>query len=601
MIGDYAYTSQIWPCLLTVVLLVALAIFSWHRRAVPGARVFAVSCLIAVPWVAGAMMEVAAVDAAGKLFWFKVQAAWQIPVITALTCFIVEYAWPGRWLTRRNLILLSIPPLLRMGLVWTDSIHHLSWRGFTFADGLVVPAQGPANMVYLAYGYGLAILGVFILAWLFVRSPRHRWPVAIMLAGATAGRVISTLETAHVLPTGLPFNVPAIAVEYAAYAIALFGFRIFDPIPAARRAVIAQMRTGVLVLDPEGRVAGLNPAAERIFGLPAKQAMGRPVRELLPAYPGGPLADPAGAEIEISLPVRGWIPAPNGLEARPFAGVTTAEARHPRESGAQDDGGVGQAVRQYALQISPLSDWRGLEAGRLLLLRDVTEQKRAQAQILEQQWAQATLQERELLAQELHDGLAQNLGFLNLQGQAATLYLRSGQGEAAQQSLDRLTKVALEMQGDTRELIGELLTVSLPSEGLCSVVRQAVTRFEKQTGLPVCLEMPEDLEAVCGSSALPPAAGVQLLRILQESLANVRKHAGCPTHIGVRLSTEAGQLQMTIADNGTGFDPAVARAGGKHFGLQVMAQRAERVGGHLAVHSAPGQGTCVEVCVPLGG
>ena len=188
----------------------------------------------------------------------------------------------------------------------------------------------------------------------------------------------------------------------------------------------------------------------------------------------------------------------------------------------------------------------------------------------------------------------------HLQAQAATLYLRSGQGEAAQDSLDRLAKVALEMQGDTRELIGELLTVSLPSEGLCSVVGQAVTRFEKLTGLPVSLEMAEDLEAVCGSGALPPAAGVQLLRILQEALANVRKHAGCPTHIGVRLSAEAGQLQMTIADNGAGFDPAVAGAGGKHFGLQVMAQRAERVGGHVAVHSAPGQGTRVEVSVPLG-
>ena len=55
MTGSYAYTPQIWPSVLTVVLLVALAIFSWRRRAVPGARVFAVSCLIAVPWVAGAV------------------------------------------------------------------------------------------------------------------------------------------------------------------------------------------------------------------------------------------------------------------------------------------------------------------------------------------------------------------------------------------------------------------------------------------------------------------------------------------------------------------------------------------------------------------
>jgi len=262
MTSNYAYTPEIWPSVFTVLLMIALAIFSWRRRTVPGARVFAITCLIAVPWVAGAVMEVAAVDAAGKLFWFKFQAAWQLPVITALTCFVLEYTWPGRWLTRRNLVLLSVPSLLCLGMILTDSIHHLSWRGFTFADGQVVPLRARGNLLFLAYGYGLAIVGLVVFTWLFVRSPRHRWPVAIMLAGATAGRVLYTLEAAHVLPSGLPFNVPPIAVEYAMYAIALFGFRIFDPIRAARRAVIAQMREGVLVLDPEGRVAGLNPAAD---------------------------------------------------------------------------------------------------------------------------------------------------------------------------------------------------------------------------------------------------------------------------------------------------------------------------------------------------
>lgn len=377
-----------------------------------------------------------------------------------------------------------------------------------------------------------------------------------MFAGALTGRMLYLLEAARVLPTGLPFSVPPVALEYALYAVALFGFRIFDPIPAARRAVIAQMREGVLVLDADGRVAGLNPAAERILCLPEKRATGQPVSELLPTYPGGPVAGPAGVEIELTLPA------------------------------------AAQAARQYVLEISPLTDWRGLEVGRLLVLRDVTEQKRAQAQVLQRQWADATLQERELLAQELHDGLAQNLAFLNLQAQAATLYLRSGQVDAAHGSLDRLARVAGDMQGDVRELIGDLLTVSWPSEGLAGVVRQAAARFERQTGLPVRLAVSDDLEA------LAPAAAVQLLRILQEALANVRKHAGCPTQIDVRLSADDGQFHMTVADNGTGFDPALA-GGGQHFGLQVMAQRARRIGGELAVRSTPGEGTRVEVRGPL--
>jgi len=142
-------------------------------------------------------------------------------------------------------------------------------------------------------------------------------------------------------------------------------------------------------------------------------------------------------------------------------------------------------------------------------------------------------------------------------------------------------------------------TISLPSEGLCSMLRPAVARFEEQNGLHVSLEFDGDVDAVCDPSALSPAAGVHLLRITQEALANVRKNAGSPSQIAVRLRAEAGQLELTIADNGAGFDPALPGAGGKHFGLQVMGQRAERIGGQMAVHSTPDQGTRVEVCVPL--
>ena len=75
MTGSYAYTPQIWPSLLTVLLLTALASFSWRRRAVPGARPFAAACLFALIWVAGAAAESMALEPATKVAWFKFQAA----------------------------------------------------------------------------------------------------------------------------------------------------------------------------------------------------------------------------------------------------------------------------------------------------------------------------------------------------------------------------------------------------------------------------------------------------------------------------------------------------------------------------------------------
>src|SRR5512136_2049796 len=156
MSWPYAYTPAIWPSVFTVLLLVALSVYAWPRRSVPGALVFAVACLIAAPWAAGSVMELAAVDVESKIFWFQFQAVWQLPAATASTCFVLEYAWPGRWLTRRNLALLSIPQLLLLGLILTNDLHHLVWRGFAY-EGKVTSLRGLGNWLLLAYGYGLGI------------------------------------------------------------------------------------------------------------------------------------------------------------------------------------------------------------------------------------------------------------------------------------------------------------------------------------------------------------------------------------------------------------------------------------------------------------
>jgi hypothetical protein len=169
MSWPYAYTPAIWPSVFTVLLLVALSVYAWQRRSVPGALVFAVNCLIAAPWAAGSVMELAAVDVECKIFWFQFQGVWMGPAATAAACFALEYAWPGRWLTRRNLALLSIPPLLILAMILTNDLHHLIWRGFAY-DGTVIPLRGLGNLISVAYGYGLGIVNLVVFAWLFLRS-----------------------------------------------------------------------------------------------------------------------------------------------------------------------------------------------------------------------------------------------------------------------------------------------------------------------------------------------------------------------------------------------------------------------------------------------
>ena len=380
MDGIYAYTPHIWPPFFTAILLVVLSVYAWRRRRIPGALPFAIGSLFAALWVAGSLLEYAAIDVSVKIAWLKFQAVWQLPVVTAITCFVLEYTWPGRWLTRRNLALLSIPPLLALALVLTNDLHHLAWRGFLLAE-TVIPRRGPGIWILIVYGNALGLLELVVFAWLFLRSAQHRRPLAVMLSGVVGTHALYLLDITGAVPSRLPLDVLAMAYLFLIYAIVLFGFHILDPIPLARQTVIAQMRGGVLVLDPRGRIVSVNPAAEEVLGMPARQTLGRPVQELLPA----------------------WAPALTDLQAMPMGSIEIQQ-------------GVKPSVRSYSLESSPLRDWRGLEVGRLLLLHDITAQKYAQAQMVEQQQALAMLHERDRLARELHDSLGQVFAFVNAPG-----------------------------------------------------------------------------------------------------------------------------------------------------------------------------------------
>ena len=219
-------------------------------------------------------MEFAAVDIETRITWSKIEYTWLLPSITAITCFILEYTWPGRWLTRRNLALLSIAPLLSTLFSFTNDFHHLSFIGFRSYEPMT-PQYGPIGWAFVIYAYMLTILNIVVLIWLFRHSPQHRWSVVIIVIGQIAVRVLFLLDSAR--GNSWFSTIPELIFAYLAYAIALFGFHIFDPVPLAHKTVIAQMREGMLVSDTRGRVVSINPAAKTMLGLPAKNALGQPI------------------------------------------------------------------------------------------------------------------------------------------------------------------------------------------------------------------------------------------------------------------------------------------------------------------------------------
>jgi nitrate/nitrite-specific signal transduction histidine kinase len=207
----------------------------------------------------------------------------------------------------------------------------------------------------------------------------------------------------------------------------------------------------------------------------------------------------------------------------------------------------------------------------------------------------ALIDERVLLARELHDGLAQVLGYLNTQTLALGTLLDTGRISAARDELEAMREVTLREYADVRESILGLHVPGRDHVGLRSALERYVSAFSSMAGIGADL----DGDAYADGRPLPPAAEIQLVRIVQEALSNVRKHAKATTAT-VRLTSAADTLRLEIEDDGRGFDPArVDGNGWPRFGMQTMRERAKAMGASFAITTTPGRGTTVSVELPL--
>ena len=206
----------------------------------------------------------------------------------------------------------------------------------------------------------------------------------------------------------------------------------------------------------------------------------------------------------------------------------------------------------------------------------------------------AVAQERLRIAHEMHDGIAQVLGYVNTKVQAAIEYLRQEKKEEGLVQLRELAAAAREAYGDVREAIVDLRTLPGPARAFDDVLREYIDRWKEQSGVDARLVIEGDL-------VVPNGIELQLVRIIQESLTNVRKHAKA-TMAMIEVRRHDGKLLITVSDDGAGFAQAgLSRRVFPRFGLSTMRERAESIGGTFSIESTPGGGTVVSVEVPMPG
>lgn len=219
------------------------------------------------------------------------------------------------------------------------------------------------------------------------------------------------------------------------------------------------------------------------------------------------------------------------------------------------------------------------------------------ARLQEQVQSVAMLEERERIAREMHDSVGQVLGYVNTKAQAVKVLLESGKVAEAQRQLAQLEQAAREVYGDLREAIVNLRTATSPEQGLIPALREYVGRFAELSGVHIELVT----EGEPSGYVFGPTTELHLIRIVQEALTNVRRHAAA-RHAWVRFALREGELLVTVADDGVGFDPArVPREGWPGLGLETMRERAEAIGARFSIRRRDGSGTEVEVSLPAGG
>jgi signal transduction histidine kinase len=201
---------------------------------------------------------------------------------------------------------------------------------------------------------------------------------------------------------------------------------------------------------------------------------------------------------------------------------------------------------------------------------------------------QGVVAERERIAREVHDTLAQGYTSIVVLAQTAAAQL-PGDPTAAAERVALIEEVARENLAEARAMVAAFAPLALASSTLLEALDRLVERFGRETGLATRLDT---AELPVGGS-LSRAEEIVLLRGAQEALANVRRHA-CASAVVLRVGRVGDVVAVHVEDDGVGFDPAAATG----VGLAGLRDRAEEVGGALDVASAPGRGTRVTVRVP---
>ena len=587
---NWPYPPYLVPIVLSTTLAAFLTLYSWRRRATPGALALSGLTLGTTLWLIGYTFELTGPDLENKLFWARFQYFGIAMVPAMWLVFALQFAKKGHWLTRPRALLLAVIPVLTLILVWTNDRHLLIWRGFKLPPPGNFPAlvlqYGPGFWVYWGYSQVVLLTGTWIILGVLRTSLHlHRWQGYCLLVGVITpwiGNAIYILKLSPIKNLDLtPFGM---LVSCSAFTFSLVHFHLLDLLPVAQKAVIENIGDGVIVLDPRDRVVDLNPTATRLLGRNLNSAVGH-------------------------------VMSP---DLAPWSKILSRSDRS-REARTEIVVKVGSDRRILDVRVTPLHDRRQNLSGRIVVLRDITEIKRAE-EILATARDQAIAASRlksELLARvshELRTPLSIILGYTEM--------LQTGSFGPVTEEQKQVSEEVLNATRELTALVDQLLDQAQLESGRMKLRLTMVNVGELVDDVLCRVRLIAQAKRLTLSASVAtefPSWLVGDRTRLEQILLNLVSNAIKFTSTGgVRVRVfcpEPRYWCLQVSDTGVGipveaqgsiYEPFhqvdgsnTRRHGGIGLGLSIVRQFTALMDAQISLESTPGQGSTFTLTFPL--
>ena len=586
------------PFGIAVAISAGLAVLAWRRRVMPVARAFAVMMIGEAAWALFEAMELVIVNLPLKQLCFVLRASGAVTTILGLLATVLLYTGNDRWMEPRRFGAIGAPSLALLVLAWTNPWHHLYWIQIENvrigAFWIAMPEYGPGFTAHFVYSYALvAIVTALLVRAVYRSSGIFRAQASIMLFGVLLPWVVNIIDMTRLFGfIHVDTAAMAFAVTGLAFVPGLFRYRLLDLTPVAWAAVVEGMDDPVLVIDREGRIVELNPAAERVAGRKAREILGT---EAVQAFAGWP-----------SLADR----------------LSRIDERD--EAAFELDGPDSKPPSMFDVRISRLGG--SCAAGWVVVLRDVSSQRQAEegrVRMLREQAARAEAEAANRAKDQFLATLSHELR-TPLTPILATVTAMLDQPETPEPIREVMEMIRRNVNLEVR-LIDDLLDLTRIRGGKLHLQREAVDAHELiHRVLDICRHDPRaaglrlDLDLAARRHDVD-ADPIRLQQVLWNLIRNAIKFTPEGGTITVRSRDRGGErdgdgdrpvsaspaLIIAVSDTGVGIAPDVLprifglfeqgsdssarRSGGLGLGLTISRSIVEQHGGRL-VATSDGEG-----------